>query len=170
MNARAIIYIQVYLTPELVLLTMRLEPISPFCLWNISEIIPSSTSHLLHISLLILRQFFWPPCLQVLLTQCILQPHLEVNFVQCSVDHRLSMILHWWNMLVLHNKSSQFYLVAQSYHAAIDSSNVRTLLHIYPLAQNIESVLISLHSPDMFNLLVLSYSVQTPLFPLSQLL
>lgn len=57
--------------------------------------------------------------------------------------------------------------LVQSYHIAIDSSDVCVLLHFCAFAQTIESILISLQSPRLVNLLVLSLSVQTPVFPLS---
>lgn len=72
---------------------------------------------------------------------------------------------HWFFTTDLPN----FTHVIQFYHIALDSSNVHALLFCTS-AQAIVSVLISFHSPNLVNLLILSSLVQIPVCLLSQLL
>ena len=50
------------------------------------------------------------------------------------------------------------------------SLTLDSLLHFCTFAQTLEFILISLHSPHLVTLLILSNPVQTPVFSLSQLL
>ena len=52
----------------------------------------------------------------------------------------------------------------------LSSLTLDSSFHVYTFVQNLESILISLHSPTLVTLLVLSNSVQSSILSLSQLL
>ena len=52
----------------------------------------------------------------------------------------------------------------------LSSLTLDSSFHVCTFGQNLESILISLHSPALVTLLIHSNSVQSPVFSLSQLL
>lgn len=52
----------------------------------------------------------------------------------------------------------------------LSSLTLDSSFHVYTFGQNLESILINLHSPALVTLVVPSNSLQSPVFSLSQLL
>lgn len=172
-SGRASAYNQGRLIPKLMLLTPislfnQIQPILVLIyFWNgLLLSIPASTDFSSDHKAV----FCLPSCPQLLLPQTIFQPPLKVIFLKrlVGMSFQWVSIYETCRSFIIRIPSST--MVVQSYHIAIDSSNVRGVLSFCSFTQAVGSVLNGLHSPPWVNLLAyqtllrfLSFLFPTPL-------